>query len=504
MAKKTISSSLSSPEDHYQLLVDSIKDYAIFMLDPEGFIITWNKGANRIKKYTEEEIIGQHFSVFYPEPLRKTGYPERVLQKALEKGEYKENGWRLRKGGHRFWCSITLTPIWRDGKCIGFSKVTRDLSQKKEATQKLKRSEERMQLLIDSVKDYAIFMLDPEGIVTTWNTGAKRLKGYHEGEIIGQHFSVFYPEADTESGFPDYELLMARKEGKFEDEGWRVRKDGSRFWANVVITPILQEEELIGYAKVTRDLSELFKARVQLEKRNAELQRINSDLDNFVYAASHDLKAPILNVEGLLAVLYKSCLEQEVENDEKVHAIYNMLLFSIDRFKQTIQDLTEISYLQKEKVVSNEQVILPDILGEVKHFLRDLITVKKAEFVVDFEVEELNFSRKNIRSIFYNLISNSLKFSSPDRPPVIKIHATMVEPNYLLLRFSDNGLGINKGQTEKIFSMFKRLHQHVEGSGIGLFLVKRIAENADGKVEVESEVGKGSTFSIYLKAADLN
>lgn len=503
MVGKSLNNQLSTPEEHYQLLVDSIKDHAIFMLDSEGFIVTWNKGASRIKLYSEEEIIGKHFSIFYPEQLRKTGYPEWVLQKALEEGGYKEKGWRLRKGGIRFWSSITINPIYQEGKCIGYSKVTRDLSHNKKSAQKLQQSEQRYHLLIDAVKDYAIFMLDPAGIISSWNTGAKRLKGYHETEIIGQHFSVFYMEKDIRSGFPDYGLVKARQEGKFEDEGWRVRKDGSRFWAHVFITPIFQEEALIGFAKVTRDLSERSKAQEQLQKRNTELQRINSDLDSFVYAASHDLKAPILNVEGLLSVLYDSCLSEHIESDDKVKTIYNMLQVSIDRFKNTIQDLTEISYLQREEVIAKESVSLSSILEEVKLFMRDLITVKNAEIITDFEVEYLKISRRNIRSIFYNLLSNSLKYSSPDRPPVIKIHASLAEKNYLVLRFADNGLGIKKGQKDKIFTMFKRLHQHVEGSGIGLFLVKRIVEDAEGKIEVDSEEGKGTTFTIFLSARDI-
>lgn len=499
MSNKALLTTYSSPEEHYQILVESIQDYAIFMLDPNGFIVTWNMGARRIKKYSEEEVIGKHFSIFYPEELQKKKYPAWVLQKALADGRYEEEGWRMRKGGSPFWARIIVTPIILEGKCVGFSKITKDLSQQLKTARDLKESEQRYHLLIDAVKDYAIFMLDPSGMVTTWNTGAERIKGYSTAEITGKHFSVFYTQEDVRSGFPDYELMKARQNGRFEDEGWRIRQDGTRFWANVVITPIYQEGKLLGFAKVTRDLTERVTAQKELTRRNAELERINSDLDNFVYAASHDLKAPILNIEGLLSVLYNRCLRQEVEKDETIKSIYNMLELSIDRFKTSIQDLTEISNLQKEEVSSNESLSLYNILEEVKILLRDLITVKKAEIITNFEVEHLKFPRKYLRSIFYNLISNSLKYSSPDKAPVIRIQSKITGKNYLLLRFADNGLGIKKGQKEKIFTMFKRLHQHVEGSGIGLYLVKRIVEKTEGTIQVDSEVGKGSTFTIHMK-----
>jgi PAS domain S-box-containing protein len=242
----------------FRLLVENVVDYAIFLLDPGGHIASWNMGAARIKGYAKHEIIGKHFSIFYPQQEIAAGKCERELAIATEQGRFEEEGWRLRKDGSRFWASVTITAI-RDpeGRLVGFGKVTRDLTGRRRAEEELKRSEERLRLMISSVKDYAIFVLDPTGHVASWNPGAERLKGYSADEIIGQHFSRFYPAEDVRAGKCEMELAGAQKDGRFEDEGWRIRKDGSRFWANVVITPVRDEAgTLVGFAKVTRDLSE--------------------------------------------------------------------------------------------------------------------------------------------------------------------------------------------------------------------------------------------------------
>jgi PAS domain S-box-containing protein len=204
----------------------------------------------------------------------RSGKPQRLLGLAAKEGRVEDEGWRVRKDGSKFWASVTLTAV-KDatGKLIGFGKVTRDLTERRRTELALRRSEERYRLFIDAVQDYAIFMLDPEGNVSTWNTGAERIKGYKANEIIGQHFSRFYPEEDVRSGKPAWELEVAMKEGRFEDEGWRVRKDGSKFWANVVITPVKNSAgELLGFSKVTRDVTERMLAKKSLEESQRKLQ----------------------------------------------------------------------------------------------------------------------------------------------------------------------------------------------------------------------------------------
>src|SRR5690606_36408330 len=246
-----------SPDLH-RVLVDGVRDYAIFALDPDGHVLTWNPGSRRITGYTPDEIIGLHFSLFYlPEDI-SAAKPERELREAAESGRSEVEGWRVRKDGSKYWANIVTTALRDDaGELIGFARVTRDTTELRRTQEELRLSEERFRVLVHSVRDYAIFMLDPEGRIATWNEGAEAIKGYRADEIIGRHFSIFYPSEARDSHYPQYELEMAAEVGRFEDDGWRVRKDGSQFWANVVITALHDDDDrLIGFAKVTRDLTE--------------------------------------------------------------------------------------------------------------------------------------------------------------------------------------------------------------------------------------------------------
>jgi PAS domain S-box-containing protein len=260
-------SALRDSEEQYRLLIKGVKDYAIFMLDPKGNVGSWNEGAERIKGYKADEIVGKHFSVFYPpEDLAKEKPAGELIQAAAE-GKFEEEGRRLRKDGSHFWAHVLITPVRRgNGELRGFSKVTQDITERKNAEvlileqiQELRRSVdelEQFRVLVKGVKDYAIFMLDPNGDITTWNEGAERIKGYKASEIIGQHFSRFYTSEDLATGKPSRELVEAVAQGKYEEEGSRVRKDGSRFWANVIIIPLLDEKgELRGFSKITRDIT---------------------------------------------------------------------------------------------------------------------------------------------------------------------------------------------------------------------------------------------------------
>lgn len=249
---------LRQSEEHFAQLVAGVRDYAVFLLDHEGNVMTWNAGAEAFKGYRAEEIIGTHFSRFYTNDAISSGWPAHELKVAASTGRFEDEGWRVRKDGTHFWANIVLTAL-RDekGGIRGFLKITRDLTNRKQAEEKLRLSEERFRLLVEGVKDYAIFMLDPGGRITTWNSGAENLKGYTASEIIGRHFSIFYPEEALARDWPAEELRRAIADGRIEDEGWRLRKDGSRFWANVVITALRDETGMLqGFAKVTRDLSD--------------------------------------------------------------------------------------------------------------------------------------------------------------------------------------------------------------------------------------------------------
>ena len=269
-----------SDTDGFRLLVQGITDYAIFLLGPDGTIKTWNAGAARLKGYEAPEIIGKHFSIFYTPDAIESGWPQFELEKAISDGRFEDQGWRLRKDGSRFWANVVITALYdRDGRLYGFGKVTRDFTERKVAEEELRRSEEKFRLLVDAVQDYAIFMLDAEGRVSSWNAGAERLKGYNSSEIIGKHFSTFYPQEDIRTKKPQRELEIAVEQGRVEDEGWRVRKDGSKFWANVVITALRNHAgELIGFAKVTRDFTERKASAQALQVSEQKLRELSQHL----------------------------------------------------------------------------------------------------------------------------------------------------------------------------------------------------------------------------------
>jgi len=265
-------------EDLFRLMVENVQDYAIFMLDVGGRVATWNMGAERIKGYSAEEIIGQHFSRFYPPEDVQARKPERELQVAAAEGRWLDEGWRIRKDGSRFWASVVITALRSaDGELLGFGKVTRDVTQRHEMERALRETDQRFRLIVEGAKEYALLMLDPKGRVVSWNAGAERLKGYHAEEIVGQHHSRFYPPEDVRAGKPERALQQALVEGQWEDEGWRVRKDGSRFWANVIITPLHDAEGTpLGFAKLTRDLTERRRAEAVL-RQNEERLRLMVD-----------------------------------------------------------------------------------------------------------------------------------------------------------------------------------------------------------------------------------
>jgi PAS domain S-box-containing protein len=267
-------------EEPLRLFIEHVQDYAMFLLRPDGCVASWNIGAERIKGYKPSEIIGQHFSRFYPEDDVRNGFHQTLLEAAMEEGRVEAEGWRVRKDGSKFWARVTITAIKDStGKLIGFGKVTRDLTERRNAELALLKSEERSRLFVEAVQDYAIFMLDREGNVVTWNVGAQRIKGYKPSEIIGHHFSRFYPEDDIRTGKPAWDLEVAIRHGRFEDEGWRVRSDGSRFWANVIITPLRDTEgEVLGFTKITRDFTERMKAQKSLEESQAKLEESERSL----------------------------------------------------------------------------------------------------------------------------------------------------------------------------------------------------------------------------------
>jgi len=360
--------------------------------------------------------------------------------------------------------------------------------------------------LIADIKGFAIFMMDEDGIIASWNIGCELMKGYKPEEAIGQNYEIFFPDFLRENKSPEKELEEAYKNGRYETENWRIKKNGELFWAYAVLTKVMDDDgNFVGYAKITQDQSEKKKFQDELQKKNADLQNIkceleksgeitNQDLNEFIYTASHNLRNPISNMEGLLSAI----AENACYKDKELVPLFSLMEESLDKLKKTILELTEINKIQKSIPDDVQDVSLKDLIEEVKSSIRSLIVSSKAKIELDITTcPVIRFSIKNLRSIFYNLLSNSIKYGSPARTPEILIRTTALNGHYIII-VKDNGLGIKKENQEKVFTMFKRFNDNVEGTGIGLYIVKRIVDNAGGKIEIESTLGEGTTFKVIL------
>jgi PAS domain S-box-containing protein len=349
---------------------------------------------------------------------------------------------------------------------------------------------------IDQVTEYAIFTLDKNGYINSWNAGAGRIKGYTDQEIIGQHLRIFFSDEAVALGKPEEGLLQARDLGYFKTQDWRRKKDGSLFWANVVLTAIYGHQgQLVGFTKITRDLTEEKNAEDELRHKQDELLRVNQDLDNFIQIASHDLRAPINNIDGLVSGLL-DILQDKV--DPEIRTYIDLLQASVRRFRRTIKELTEITKLNQVVGENHyERIYIPGLYQEIQASLQEG-AAGPYFFYTDFQATELSFPLSKLRSILYNLLSNAVKYASPDRPCEIRV-GTWREGDYLILAIRDNGLGIRAQDQRQLFTMFRRFHPEVEGTGIGLYTIKRILDAAGGRITCTSEENKGSEFKVFFK-----
>jgi PAS domain S-box-containing protein len=492
-------------DDAFRLLVQSIVDYAIYMLDPKGNVTSWNAGAARIKGFTEDEIVGKHFSNFYVEEEREAGVPQKVLETARKEGRFEGEGWRVRKDGTRFWASVVVDAIKDDkGKLVGFAKITRDMTDKRAAQQALLEAERRFRLLVQGVTDYAIYMLDPDGRVTNWNAGAERIKGYAPDDIIGEHFSRFYTDEDREKGVPTTALETARKAGRYEAEGWRVRKDGTRFWASVVIDSIKDDDgELIGFAKITRDMTEKRKTQLRLEESREQLFRSQKmeALGQLTGGIAHDFNNLLTAILGAAELAGRN-----VQDRQKVTRMLDGIRSSAQRGASLTKQLLAFARAQPLEIKS---VDLRQFMNEATTLIRPslrsnievVIEVSDQLWGVESDAGALELALLNLAFNARDAMPDggTLKLSASNA--VLKGQPEGLTGEHVALRVADTGEGMARETMERVFEPFFTTKAFGEGTGLGLSQVFGFAKQIGGAVTVESELGKGATFTLYLPAS---
>ena len=492
-----------SEDKRFEMLVTSIRDYAIYMLNPDGVISSWNAGAERFKGYAAHEIIGQHFSVFYTEEDRRSGKPARALQTAREQGKFEDEGWRVRRDGTRFWASVVVDPI-RDpsGMLIGFAKITRDITERKETEDALRESEDRFRLLVQSVTDYAIYMISPTGVITNWNAGAERIKGYKREEIVGSNFALFYTEEDRARDMPAQTLATATTEGRFEQESWRVRKDGTRFWAHVVVDAIRDEAgKLLGFAKVTRDITERKQAAEALERANAALfqsQKMEA-IGQLTGGIAHDFN-------NLLAVISSSVdvLTTRAQNyaDTKV---LDAMRRAVERGALMTQQL--LSFARQQPLMV-EKYDLNAVINSFEPVLR-----RAGNSAIEMDIRLAPRARTvlldaaRFEAALLNLVVNARDAMPGGGKLAVTVEnvelgavevGSLAPGGYVRVSVADTGSGMPPAVAARAFEPFFTTKEVGKGTGLGLSQVYGFIAQSGGDVAIDSEEGTGTTVSMYL------
>ena len=494
-------------QSRLKLLIDSVVDYAIYMIDPEGVVSSWNAGAARIKGYTEAQILGANFSCFYTPEDRRNGLPQRALRTAIEEGRFEGEGWRLRKDGTPFWSHVVIDPIRSpEGVLLGFAKITRDLTERKAAEETLKQSEQQFRLLVQSVTDYAIYMLDPEGRVSNWNLGAQRIKGYMPHEVVGQHFSLFYTPEDRENGEPQRALEVAIRDGRFEKQGWRVRKDGTRFLAHVIIDPIRGETgKLLGFAKITRDISESAQAQRELEKAREALfqsQKLQA-IGQLSGGIAHDFNNLLTVILGNLELLRK-----RAGDDPKVLQLLDNAALGAQRGVSLTQRMLAFARRQELKT---ESVALPRLLENITGLLRSslghLVTIQ-CDLPPDLppilaDVNQLELAILNLATNARDAMPQGerILIQAVDSQRGQSLPTGLPNKPYVCLSISDNGQGMDDATLAQATDPFFTTKGVGKGTGLGLSMVHGLAEQLGGCLVLKSEPGQGTCAELWLPQA---
>jgi len=497
-------------EQRFRLLIDAVVDYAIYMTDPSGIITSWNSGARRFKGYEESEILGQHFSRFYTDQDRAAGLPQRALDTAVREGRFEGEGWRVRKDGTLFWSHVVIDPIIdsHSGALLGFAKITRDLTDRKMAEETLKQSEQQFRLLVQSVTDYAIYMLNPEGQVTNWNQGAQRIKGYLPVEAIGQHFSMFYTPEDRDAGEPQRALRIAASEGRFEKKGWRVRKDGTRFMAHVVIDAIRSDTgTLLGYAKITRDITDATQAQLALEQAREALfqsQKLQA-IGQLTGGIAHDFNNLLTVILGNLEIVRK-----RMPGDPKLAQLLDNATQGALRGVSLTQRMLAFARRQK---LSAESVQLSALVQGISGLLQSSMGPSihiQTSFVEDLspvmaDVNQLELAILNLATNARDAMPHGgrILISADERRQTGAAPELALKPGrYVCLSITDEGEGMDEATLASAVDPFFTTKGVGKGTGLGLSMVHGLAEQLGGRLMLKSEKGVGTTAELWLPVAD--
>ncbi|MGO6980661.1 PAS domain S-box protein [Rhizobium leguminosarum] len=493
-------------EGRFRLLVDAITDYAIYMLSPEGIVTSWNTGAQRFKGYKPSEILGEHFSRFYLPEDRAAGVPARALATAEEHGRFEGEGWRQRKDGSRFWAHVVIDPIRRpSGELIGYAKITRDLTERRAAENAIRQSEEQFRRLVQGVSDYAIYMLDPNGNVSSWNFGAERIKGYRPHEIIGRHFSTFYTPEDREAGLPETALGIARAEGRFEREGWRVRKDGTRFWASIVIDAIRDDEgDVLGFAKITRDITEKMETQRALEQAREELfqsQKMEA-IGQLTGGIAHDFNNLLMAVLGSLEILKKrmpqdlsltSLVDNAMQGAQRGAALtQRMLAFS--RRQELHMEPIDVSGLVRGMMDMLSRSLGPLTMIETSFPVR-LPTILTDPNQLEMAILNLVVNARDAMPSGGRIMLRASEESLPSgRIP-------LPPGRYVRIAVIDEGEGMDAKTLEQAITPFFTTKGVGKGTGLGLSMVQGLASQSGGRLMMKSSLGEGTTAELWFPVA---
>jgi PAS domain S-box-containing protein len=493
-----------------QLLIDAVVDYAIYMIDLEGRVLSWNSGAARLKGYSAEEAIGRLFSDFYTGEDRAAGLPEKALETARETGRFHGEGWRVRKDGSRFWALVVVDAIKDEaGQLIGFAKVTRDITERQQAQLSLLESERRYRRLVEAVVDYAIFQLDPQGFVTTWNAGAERIKGYRPDEIIGQHFSRFYTAEDQAAEVPEQALAQAAQTGRYESEGRRVRKDGTTFVASVVIDRILDDTgQLVGFAKVTRDITERLEAQTRLRETQGQLaasQKLEA-IGQLSGGIAHDFNNLLMIVLGNLETAQRQS-KQMPGNPNLQRALTNAT-----RGAQRAAALTSrlLAFSRRQALDPKPMDVNTFLTGSVEFLQRSLGEQVEVQAVGGAGLWPVEVDANHLESAIVNLAINARDAMPSGGKLTIEAANVFADEEYarqnleiapgqyVVICVSDTGVGMSKETMAHAFEPFFTTKEMGQGTGLGLSQVYGFVKQSGGHIKIYSEVGQGTTIKIYL------